>query len=335
MLKKIIHTTVWRIETFIDRLRRQRDKRRIVEPYTGYATPEHLVVRGRVLTALRRTAPKPSQSYWANFKQMVALFLTDEVANVEVSAEGIRAVTDEEGYFTLLLPRKGRSGWTYIEVLLGDAEATAICPVLVASPAAAFAVVSDIDDTMLQTGAYSLVKNLWTSLTGNVFTRRIFPDAVSFINDLSSDGRNPIYYVSSSPWNLHHFLERIFDNAGLVKGPKFLRDLGLSKTQFVTGTHGDHKGSSIDILLAANPDLRFVLVGDTGQHDALVYHDAILRHPERIAAVVLREPGPGPTAESRAAMQAIRKTGTTLLHAPDFKGFAKIVQDAVSVGMVK
>ncbi len=330
MLRNVLHKTVWRIETVVDRLRGQRDKRRIIEPYYGYATPDNLVVRGRVLTSLRRNNPKPDQSRWTNFKQMFALFVTDEVANVEVTASGVTAFSDAEGYFTLLLPRDGQTGWQAIEVRIAQEDESAICPVLVPQPDAAFAVVSDIDDTVLETGAYSLLRNLWTSLTGNALTRHVFPDAKSFIADLSDGGRNPVYYVSSSPWNLHIFLTEIFDRVGLVKGPKFLRDLGVSETQFITGTHGDHKGSSIDALLAANPDLPHVLVGDTGQHDAFVYRDAIQRHPGRIAAVVLHEPGPGPDAESLAAIREISASGTLVLHAAQFDGFAPQVKAALT-----
>lgn len=325
MLKRIIHSLSWRAEYVLDRLRGQRDKRRIVEPYIGYANPDHLVVRGRVLAALRRNKPMPTQSLWVNFRQMVSLFLTDEVSGVEVTAQGVTAVTDEEGYFTLLLPRWTVEGWVDIDVSIKGESGTKPCPVLVARRNAEFAVISDVDDTMLETGAYSLLRNLWTSLTGNPLTRRIFPDAVDFITALSKGGRNPVYYVSSSPWNLHHFLTTIFDRAGLLRGPMFLRDLGISKTQFITGTHGDHKGGSIDVLMAANPDLKFILVGDTGQHDAFVYRDAIARHPGRVCAVVLREPGPGPNEQNAAAMAEISATGTPLLHASDFSGFAERV----------
>lgn len=323
MLKKLLHGAVWRIERIFDRMRGQRDKRQIIEPYVGYATLTNLVVRGRVLTALRRNKPKPTQSRWTNFRQMFALFLTDEVGGVTLGAQGVQAVSDEEGYFTLMLPRDEREGWISVEVTIEGQDTTTSCPVLIADDAAQFAVISDIDDTMLKTGAYALARNLWTSLSGNALTRKIFDDAVTFIATLSKGGRNPVYYVSSSPWNLHHFLSRIFDRAGLVKGPTFLRDLGISKTQFITGTHGDHKGGSIDVLMAANPDLSFVLVGDTGQHDAHVYYDAILRHPGRVAAVVLREPGPGPDAESLKQMDNIRLTGTLLLHGSTFDGFAE------------
>ncbi|MEW9918041.1 phosphatase domain-containing protein [Marimonas sp. MJW-29] len=323
MVRKALHAVVWRIERVIDAVRGQRDKRRVIEPYIGYATPDHLVVRGRVLTALRRNAPRAEQSRWVNFRQMLGLFLTDEVADVEISAEGMTAHTDEEGYFTLLLARDDRRGWQDVIVRIVDTDVAVACPVMIAGDDAAFVVVSDIDDTMLRTGAYSLARNLWTSLTGNALTRQVFPDAVTFMQHLTEGGRNPVYYVSSSPWNLHDFLATIFDRAGLVRGPKFLRDLGVSRTQFITGTHGDHKGGSIDTLIAAHPGLPFVLVGDTGQHDAFVYLDAIARHPGRIAAVVLREPGPGPDAESREAMARIEQAGTPLLHGPTFEGFGE------------
>ena len=323
MVKSFLHGLAWRAERLVDSYLVSGDDRRTIEPYLGYATPDHLVVRGRVLSALRRTKPDPTHSAWTNFRQMASLFFTREVASAEVIAQSVTAVSDDEGYFNLPLPRWTVEGWVDIEVSLTDADDVALCPVLVPRQDAAFGIISDIDDTMLETGAYSLARNLWTSFTGNALTRRVFPDAVSFLSDLGEGGRNPVYYVSSSPWNLHHFLERVFARHNLPKGPKFLRDLGVSKTKFITGTHGDHKGSSIDVLMAANPTLTYVLVGDTGQHDAEVYRDAVLRHPGRIRAVVLREPGPGPDPASREAMSAIEAAGVILLHGPDFTGFAK------------
>jgi len=322
MIKSILHGTAWRIETFVDRFRKEPAGPRVIEPYIGYATAEHLVVRGRVLSALRRGRATPDQSKWLNFRQMLSLFMTDEVADVSVTAQGVTAKSDEEGYFTLLLPRITNQGWAEIAVSVEGHHGRTVCPVLVPQRDARFGVISDIDDTVLETGAYSLARNLWTSLTGNAATRRIFPDAVSFMQDLSDGGRNPVFYVSSSPWNLHHFLTRIFERAGLVKGPKFLRDLGLSQSQFITGTHGDHKGSSIDVILAANPDLDFILVGDTGQHDAFVYRDAIERHEGRIRAVVLREPQDELDAENEEAMEGIQDNGVPLLRGTTFEGFA-------------
>ena len=205
MIKSALHRTVLHIERGVDRLRGQSDHRRIIEPYIGYATPEHLVVRGRVLTALRRNKAKPTQSKWINFLQMLSLFATDEVAAVKVTAGPVSALTDEEGYFTLLVPRNHDSGWASIDVHVADEAVAKPCPVLVPGPDAAFGVISDIDDTMLEPGAYSLSRNLWTSLTGNALTRHVFPDAVRFMDHLSQSERtvlaafSRIYEVVSHP----------------------------------------------------------------------------------------------------------------------------------------
>ena len=111
---------------------------------------------------------------------------------------------------------------------------------------------------------------------------------------------------------------------------RFLRDLGISETQFITGTHGDHKGDAVDRILAANPDLSFVLIGDTGQHDAEIYGAAAKRHPGRIKAILLREPGPGPDDKARAAMEKISADDTPIYSGRDFDGAMDVVLSAAA-----
>jgi phosphatidate phosphatase APP1 len=327
MIRNTLHRTAIHLERIADRLwQRKQSKTREIEPYIGYATLDALILRGRVLTALRRSDANPDQSKLRNTRQMLSMFLTDEVADVEVSCQNVTARSDEEGYFTLVLPRPDTTGWVEHEVLIKGHDAVAICPALIPDPNAAQLIISDIDDTVLKTGAYSLIRNLWTSLTGNPLTRTVFPDAIAFMNKLSEGGKNPIFYVSSSPWNLHHFLEQIFERTDLPRGPKFLRDLGISDTQFITGTHGDHKGSSIDTILNGSDIKRAILIGDTGQHDPFVYRDAIKRHPNRIKYVVLRQPGPGPDAKAQAAIKEIAALGVPVLRGSSFSGFAETIQ---------
>ena len=321
-MKQLIHRLALKAEKGADRLFGRTGEGRVVDPYIGYATPDALVVRGRVLSKITRNQPAKGQRLLTNIRQMISLFATDEVAAVELHSGSASTTSDEEGYFTLHLPRPEASGWHNVTVTIEGYEDLASCTALIPRDDARFLVISDIDDTMIETGAYVLWKNLWTSLTGNVLTRRVFPDAIALMERLSEGARNPVFYVSSSPWNFHYFLEQIFLQAALVRGPMFLRDLGLSEDQFITGTHGDHKGGSIDTILAANPNLPVILMGDTGQHDAQVYLDAINRHAGRVHSVVLREPGPGPDAKVKAVMDQIKATGTPLYHAPDFTGMA-------------
>lgn len=329
---RLLHRMAVRVTNGIGRVwPRKVPERPVLDAYRGYGSPGGLVLRGRVLGALRRTAPDPEHSRWQNLRQMASLFFTDEVVGVLVIAPGCgaEALSDEEGYVTLEVPGTGAEGWQDVEVeIAGDSGSRVPFRALVPRASARCGIISDIDDTMLETGAYSLVRNLWTTFTGSALTRRIFPDAVVLMDHLSDNGRNPVYYVSSSPWNLHHFLDRVFERAGLQDGPMFLRDLGIDSDKFITGTHGDHKGSAIDRILAATPDLPFILMGDTGQHDAEVYLEACRRHPGRIRAVILREPGPGVDAGSRAAMEATEAEGVTVVHGPDFAQVADRLERA-------
>ena len=266
-----------------------------IDPYFGHATPTEVILRGRVLTRRAIEAVEELEedpSLWTNFKSMIALFNTREMSDVRIACETVDTLSDEEGYFELSLPRPAdKAGWITHEISFGDAKDGAQLSALLPASDAEFGIISDIDDTLIKTDAWSLRRNLWNSLTGNAQSRHVFPDAVRLISQLHA-GVNPVYYVSSSPWNLHGFLSEIFERAGLVRGPKFLRDLGISETQFITGTHGQHKGEAINQILTANPSLSFILLGDTGQHDPHVYHDAILRHPGRIQKIILRAPKP-------------------------------------------
>jgi phosphatidate phosphatase APP1 len=310
-----------RAERLLERIGRRRgDTRPVLEPYIGYATPEGLVLRGRVLTHLRRAEPSPVQSRWTNLKQMAGLFLTDEVAGVTVRGGGAETVSDAEGYVTLTVTRDAAPGWTDVPVSIAgqDGPATPF-RARVPSGDARWMVVSDIDDTVIETGAHSLARNLWTTFTGSALTRVAHLDAVALMEAMVEEGRNPVFYVSSSPWNLHAFLEALFARHDVPRGPMFLRDLGITR-EGVGESHQTHKGAAIDAILAANPDLRAYLMGDSGQKDAQVYLAAVRRHPGRIAGVALREPAPGAGRDDADCMAAIEAAGVPCFHAPSFDG---------------
>ncbi len=102
----------------------------VLEAYRGYATPDALVVRGRVLTALRRTKPEPEQSKLANLLQMVSLFLTSEVAGVPVIRPRdavMRARATRKAICALEVPRAAAHapGWHEVAVEIAGAAADA------------------------------------------------------------------------------------------------------------------------------------------------------------------------------------------------------------------
>jgi phosphatidate phosphatase APP1 len=233
---------------------------------------------------------------------MLRGFLTHELPGVplrvEVAGTTAHAVTDAEGYFLVRLdPGPLRTPWTTATVELDGSyrgltgqHATAL-EVRVPGPEAAFGVISDVDDTILETGVQRAARMVFQTLTGSAITRVPFPGAAELYRDLTRGSRNPVFYVSSSPWNLHAFITDFLDHRGFPAGPVLLRDL------LGTAEGREEKHDRIREVLDLHPQLRFVLIGDSGEADPQIYADIVHAYPGRILAVYIREvrldPGDG------------------------------------------
>ncbi|WP_148076924.1 phosphatase domain-containing protein [Nocardioides aurantiacus] len=258
--------------------------------YVAHGAGGHVVVRGRVVDDPEPAETLAGESPWAAVRRTARGFLTTELPGVrlrvEVGGASTEVVTDTDGYLRAELDGADLvSPWTTGRVSLaaayrGVGHAEAEVRVRVSDGRAALGVLSDVDDTVLQTG----VQRTWTmvrqTLTGSALTRTSFPGAAELYRGLSGpDEADPVFYVSSSPWNLHEFLLEFLAHRGFPAGPVLLRDL-------VTG---GHKRERIDELFGVHADLRWVLLGDSGEHDPEIYAATVRRHPGRVLAVCIRE----------------------------------------------
>jgi len=206
------------------------------------------------------------------------------------------------GYFTVheeILVQPTDDPWEAIEARLTSipygvpADELFVGEVADLSADATYAVVTDIDDTILQTHVTSLFKlrALYHTLVDNAFTRLSFKGAPTLYEELANGVSNvhecnPTFYLSRSPWNLYDMLEQFLDDKGFPKGPIFLRDVGLPYAE--TPSEFGHKEGSILRLIADFPTLKFILIGDSGEKDADIYHSVAKRHPDRVGAVIIR-----------------------------------------------
>ena len=273
-----------------------------IEPYLGHGGPAGVVVRGRVLDNRLGTEAVEGEGVRAATRRTLRHFVTNELPGVPlrvtVAGTSVDTVSDDEGYFLVRLPTPPEaltSPWTRGTVELrgeyrGVTEARAELEVRVPSTGARFGIVSDVDDTILETGVQRALRMVVQTFTGSALTRTAFPGAPELYRDLAA-GANPVFYVSSSPWNLHAFLLAFLRHRGFPLGPVLLRDL--------LGTHAgrEQKHERIREVLDLHPDLSFVLLGDSGEHDPQVYADIVREHPDRVLAVYIREvrldPGDG------------------------------------------
>jgi phosphatidate phosphatase APP1 len=264
-----------------------------IEPYLGHGGPHGIVVRGRVLDDPPPSEAVEGEGVGAAVRRSLRQFVTDELPGVplRITVGGTTAETtsNAEGYFTVRLgPTSADGPWHEgVVELAGEYRGItgphrATVEVLVPGPDAEFGVISDVDDTIIETGVQRIGLMLRQTLTGSALTRTPFPGAAELYRDLAA-GRNPVFYVSSSPWNLHSFLLAFLRHRDFPLGPLLLRDLLGSRTG------RDRKQERITEVLELHPELSFVLIGDSGEQDPQVYADVVRGHPGRVIAVYIRE----------------------------------------------
>lgn len=226
--------------------------------FRGFGSETAVMLSGRVLRQHDLPTPSDNSRFWENLVATYQRFESDEVpgAAVRIEAFGQKytTVTDEEGYFELLInpPNElpaGRAWYPVSYYLDGvtqpDGRSVEKHGHLMISPRfSQFGVISDIDDTVLVTGATSILQTARLTFLGNAYTRLPFGGVAAFYRALQSGPVttlfNPIYYVSSSPWNLYDLLVDFFRIQGVPKGPLLLRDLGLSANQLGVSSHHEH-----------------------------------------------------------------------------------------------
>jgi phosphatidate phosphatase APP1 len=304
-----------------------RRRRRVeVQAFRGYGTPARLRLRGRVLRSTGLVRSRLGDSVVDNLRNMFRRFESDEVPGALVAARAaggeVRVRADQEGYFEVVLdlpvpPAEARV-WEPVELELlepaGPARATG--QVLVPRDPQ-FAVVSDLDDTVLRSNATSLWQMARLTLLHNAHTRLPYEGVAGFYQALQRgrDGEayNPVFYVSNSPWNLYDLLEDFLDVRGIPRGPLLLRD--WSPRTIRAGEA--HKLAAIQGLLDTYPGLPVVLVGDSGERDPEIYRQVVLRHPGRVLAVYVRDVAPERHAAVRAIAAELAGHGVDLVFSPD------------------
>lgn len=339
-LRGVVHEIARTTETGLDEVRR-RLRRRIerrdpvmIQPYRGYAGEGGVWLRGRVLEDEGIGPAEADASTLENLWDMALRFESDELPGVGVRARlgerAVEVVTDEEGYFevTIEAPDLPDSAWLDVRLELtdppfaGPAAVRATGRARIVHPDAEFGVLSDIDDTVLPSGATSLLTLARSTLLGNAASRTPFAGVRDLYRALEAgpggvSGRNPFFYVSSSPWNLYDFLEEFMARNGIPAGPILLRDLGVDETKLIKGGH-DHKLEKIDRIFGAFPHLRFVLIGDSGQEDPVLYREAVERYPGRVLAIYIRSvPGVGRGAWVAEHVERTAAHGVAMRLVPD------------------
>jgi phosphatidate phosphatase APP1 len=278
-----------------------------IVPYRNYGTTNRLYIKGRVLEDKGIGKATDKDTILNNLLNMYKRFESDEVPGAEIRIrfedKEHKMTTDKEGYFVTNLvptiPIVTEHLWHQVELELVsapipfEANIKATAEVLIPPADAEYGIISDIDDTVIKTGATDVLAMSRTVFLHNARTRLPFAGVSEFYKSLqlgrNGKRNNPFFYVSSSPWNMYDLLQDFLDLNSIPAGPLLLRDFGMQNNALVSSGHMGHKFKEIEQILLTYPTLNFVLIGDSGQEDPKIYKEVVRKFPGRILAIYIRD----------------------------------------------
>ncbi len=294
----------YRYHAWRERRARERGLRATITPFPGYGGPGWVRVLGRVLI-LPKKRPSDSGEFasvrgWRSFVGIPVGF-----AQVRITIGGVshEIVTDRGGVVDVVIPADLEPGWQRFQMSVEDGapvDATAF----IVSPDTHFGVVSDVDDTVMVTALPRPLVAAWNSFVVNEHARLPVPGMAVMLERLvRTHPGAPMIYLSTGAWNIAPMLARFQKRHLFPRGSMLLTDWGPTHDRmFRSGQQ--HKRDNLERLAREFPQIRWLLIGDDGQHDDAIYTAFAKEHPENVAAVAIRR---------LSATEAVLAGGRTLV----------------------
>jgi phosphatidate phosphatase APP1 len=320
------------LHEIVERRLRQRGWHPMIRPHTGYGAPGWARVMARVVLTRQQSNRKRLEKLrgWRSFATTP---VNDAIVRIEIGDAVQETRTDRSGYIDCRVKGDLEPGWARVRLTTEGAE-PAEAPIRVVDPSVRFGVVSDIDDTVMVTALPRPLLAAWNTFVLDEHARMAVPGmAVLYERLVTANPGSPVFYISTGAWNVAPTLTRFLSRHLYPAGPLLLTDWGPTADRFFRSGQ-EHKRTTLARLATEFPDVKWLLIGDDGQHDQEIYSEFAHDHPENVAAVAIRRlsptqavlagaiPGPSGSAE------AVGSGGKTWFSAPDGAGLWSLLRDA-------
>ena len=305
-----------------------------IQAYRGYGSDSRLFLMGRVFRQPGFGASWREDMLRRDLIDLIRRLLRKPIvgARVRIHYKDTNTVvhTDQHGFFRVdmeLGTIPSDVSWHEMQLSLdspADDRATATGEFFTPPSSARYGVISDIDDTVVYTGVANTTRMMWRLFAHGADSREVFPGVPAlyqaFHAGRNNDEGNPLFYVSRAPWSIYQVLSEVFRRHRIPHGPVLiLREWGMKRGNLLPRRAKDHKLDSIRHILGMYPDMRFILVGDSGQRDPEIYNHILREDPGRILGIYIRDVSNSPersAAIDRLAREA-RLAGCDLILAAD------------------
>lgn len=280
----------------------------IIYPYRSYGFNGKIFLKGRVLEREKVVHGESNgDSTWAKLWRLFKRYESDEIPYAKIKAnfkeKSIDFITDDEGFFDeeINYNTKELNIWEKVKytLLTNPAEpgkkVTAEGEVMIPDENSDFGIISDVDDTIIQSHALSPIKKLRTLAMNTAENRVAFPGVAALYKALTHDQenyKNPLWFISGSSWNLYDLLNDFCRIKNIPQAPFQLRKLGITKQQWVKAATIEYKMKEIRPVMDLMEPLPFIFIGDSGQKDPEIYKKVVEEYPNRVKAIYIRDVSP-------------------------------------------
>jgi len=279
----------YRFHSWRERRARARGQQPTVAAYPGYGSDDWVRVLGRVLIVpplkQRRTGEYAAVRGWRSFASVPVGFAQVTVTIDEVSHE---VVADRGGVIDTVLPARMAPGWQTLTMSVegGDPVETRV---FIVARDVSFGIVCDVDDTVMVTALPRPLVAAWNSFVLDEHARQPVPGMAVLLERLVRDHPGaPVIYLSTGAWNVAPTLIRFMRRHLFPPGALLLTDWGPTHDRWFRSGRA-HKSDNLRRLADEFPHVKWMLIGDDGQHDDDLYTAFTSEFPEHVTAVAIRQ----------------------------------------------
>lgn len=263
--------------------------------YQGYGSTTRVRVLGRVLLTQKPPPGSKAEHAARNGNQNIRGWraftgVPLQFSDVEITIGDVvsHVTADRGGLIDTEVDVQLSPGW-HTAVLRAEGTEPAEALIQVIAPGVQFGIVSDIDDTVMVTALPRPFLALWNTFVLSERARMATPGMAVLLDRLTIERPEaPVIYLSTGPWNAAPTLARFLTRNMYPKGALLLTDWGLTQDRWFRSGQ-DHKHRNLERLAQEFPDMRWLLIGDNGQHDEAIYSAFAAENPDKVAAIAIRQ----------------------------------------------
>jgi phosphatidate phosphatase APP1 len=329
------------MEDALHEFRARRARRRgylpTVLPYPGYGTTSWVRVLGRVVLAKEPRPGSRAERKYRRREESVRgwrSFASVHISNIDVFVEidGVSHTVrpDRGGVIDERIPVELDPGWHTVTMRPADSRGVSEAPLYVVGPDVRFGIVSDVDDTVMVTALPRPFLAFWNTFVLDEHARVPTPGMSVMLERIAAaHPGGPMIYLSTGAWNVAPTLSRFLSRNLFPPGALLLTDWGPTHDRWFR-SGAEHKREELARLAEEFPQLKWLLVGDDGQHDEEIYGDFAKANPDKVTAVAIRQLSPGEAvlAGGRSVAGQPDDSEIPWVYASDGAGLLRLLREA-------